>query len=55
VEKLSLLPYHRFGELKYSAMGKVYPWKGIATISDERIGEFKKLVESHGIEVGLGR
>jgi len=55
VEKISLLPYHKFGELKYAAMGKVYPWKGIPTISDEQIGEFKKLVESHGIKVDVGR
>ena len=55
VEKISLLPYHKFGELKYAAMGKVYPWKGIPIISDEQIGEFKKLVESHGIKVDVGR
>jgi pyruvate formate lyase activating enzyme len=55
VEKLSLLPYHRFGELKYAAMGREYRWKEIPTISDEQIGEFKKLVESHGIEVDVGR
>ena len=55
VEKISLLPYHKFGELKYAAMGKVYPWKGIPTISDEQIGELKKLVESHGIKVDVGR
>ena len=54
-EKISLLAYHRFGEPKYAAMGKVYPWKEISTISDERIGEFKRLVESHGIEVDVGR
>jgi pyruvate formate lyase activating enzyme len=55
VEKISLLPWHKFGELKYAAMGKVYPWKGIPTISDEQIEEFKKLIESHGIEVDVGR
>ena len=54
-EKISLLPYHRFGESKYAAMGKAYTWKEIPTISDERIGEFKRLVESHGIAVDLGR
>ena len=54
-EKISLLAYHKFGESKYAAMGKVYPWKGIPMISDERIGELKKLVESHGIEVDVGR
>jgi pyruvate formate lyase activating enzyme len=55
VDKISLLPYHKFAELKYAAMGKEYPWKGIPTISEEQIGEFKKLVESHGIEVDVGR
>ena len=54
-EKISLLAYHKFGEPKYAAMGKVYPWKEIPTISDERIGELRKLVESHGIEVDVGR
>jgi pyruvate formate lyase activating enzyme len=54
-EKISLLPWHKFGELKYSAMGKDYPWREIPTISDERIEGFKKLVESHGIEVDVGR
>jgi len=55
VEKISLLPYHRFGELKYAAMGKTYPWKEIPTIRDDRIEAFKKLIGSHGISVGVGR
>jgi pyruvate formate lyase activating enzyme len=55
VEKVSLLPYHKFAELKYAALGRVYPWKEIPTISDEQVEEFRKLVESHGIEVGVGR
>jgi pyruvate formate lyase activating enzyme len=55
VEKISLLPYHKFAELKYAAMGKTYPWKEIPTMSDEQIEEFKKVVESHGIEVDVGR
>ena len=55
VEKVSLLPYHKFGELKYTATGKRYPWDGVPTISEERIEEFKKFVESHGIGVDVGR
>ncbi len=55
VEKISLLPYHKFGEPKYAATGKVYPWKGIPTVSDERIGALKRLVESQGIRVDVGR
>jgi pyruvate formate lyase activating enzyme len=55
VEKVSLLPYHRFGELKYAAMGKAYLWQGVPTISDERMREFKKLIQSHGLRVDVGR
>ena len=55
VEKICLLPFHNFGESKYAAMGKEYPWKEMPTISDERIGELAKVVESHGIEVAVGR
>jgi len=55
VEKVSLLPYHKFGELKYAATGKAYPWKDIPMISDEQIQKFKKLIESHGIKVDVGR
>ena len=55
VEKMSLLPYHKFGELKYAATGKAYPWKDIPMISDEQIQKFKKLIESYGIKVDVGR
>ena len=55
VEKVSLLPYHKFGELKYGATGREYPWKEISTISEEKIEEFKKLIESHGIAADVGR
>jgi len=55
VEKISLLPYHKFGELKYAATGKVYPWKGIPVMTEEQVGRLKKLVESHGIKVDVGR
>jgi hypothetical protein len=41
--------------LKYAATGKVYPWKNITAISDEQIQKYKKLIESHGIKVDIGR
>lgn len=55
VEKISLLHYHKFGEVKYAAMGKMYPWKGIPPISDEEIVKLRKLIESHGVKVDVGR
>ena len=55
VEKVSLLPFHKFAELKYTAVGKVYPYQGTPLLSDERVEEFRKLVESHGLKVDVGK
>ena len=55
LEKVSLLPYHKFAELKYAATGRPYPYQGVPLLSDERIQGFKKLVESRGLKVDVGR
>jgi pyruvate formate lyase activating enzyme len=55
VEKLSLLPYHKFAEAKYNALGREYPYKGIPLQTEERIEDLKKLAESHGLRVDVGR
>jgi pyruvate formate lyase activating enzyme len=55
VEKLSLLPYHKFAETKYSAIGREYPYKGIPLLTEERIGDFKRIAVSHGLMVDVGR
>ena len=55
VEKISLLPFHKFAELKYTAVGKVYPYQDTPLLSDERVEEFRKLVESHGLKVDVGK
>jgi pyruvate formate lyase activating enzyme len=55
VEKLSLLPYHKFAETKYGATGREYPYKGIPLQTEERIGDLKKLAESQGLRVDVGR
>jgi pyruvate formate lyase activating enzyme len=53
VEKVSLLPYHRFGELKYSAGGKKYPYEGKAQLPDEKIAYLKECLESYQLVVTL--
>jgi len=55
VEKLSLLPYHKFAETKYSAIGREYPYKGIPLHTEERIEGFKKIAESYSLMVDVGR
>ncbi len=55
VEKICLLPYQKYGESKYAAMGMDYPWKQMPAINEWQVGEIKKQIESHGIEVTVGR
>ena len=55
VEKISLLPYHKFAELKYAATGREYPYQGVPLPSEERMEELKKIAESHSLMVDVGR
>lgn len=50
VEKVSILPYHGWGQAKYEALGIEYPLTEISPISDERIEEICTLVTSAGLE-----
>ena len=55
VEKISLLPFHKFGELKYTATGKVYAYRNCTLLSDERVEELKGLISSHGLHTEIGK
>jgi len=55
VEKISLLPFHKFAELKYTATGKVYPYHDVPILSDERVEELRRLVLSHGLKADVGK
>lgn len=55
VEKVSLLPYHKFGEVKYAALGRPYPYHGVPLGDDEQLVAFKQELERHGISVDVGR
>jgi len=54
VEKISLLPYHGWGEQKYDRLGLDYPYKGMAAPPEEMLQEFKGIIESHGLTVSIG-
>lgn len=55
VEKISLLPFHKFSESKYRAIGKVYSYQDVPLLSDERIEELRRLAESGGLKVDVGK
>jgi pyruvate formate lyase activating enzyme len=54
VEKISLLPYHRWGESKYERLGRKYPFKQADPPSDERVHEAKQILEAGGRKVTIG-
>ncbi|MCQ1059660.1 glycyl-radical enzyme activating protein [Photobacterium sp. DNB23_23_1] len=54
VARLHLLPYHNFGQNKYSLLGKEYYCKEFKTPSNDEVNRYKEIVESLGIECVVG-
>lgn len=54
IEKISLLPYHAFGEHKYESLGRDYPWKGTQPPPEEYIQQLQEIVETCGLAVTVG-
>lgn len=55
VEKISLLPYHCWGEQKYDRLGRVYSAKRILPSSEEDVNKYKEYLKDIGVEVVIGR
>jgi len=55
VEKISLLPFHKFGELKYTAGGRVYAYKDFSVLSDAKVEKLGELIKSNGLHVEIGK
>lgn len=54
VEKVSILPFNKFGEGKYRNMGKQFPMAEVRPLSNEKIHEVKRYIESFGLKVSIG-
>jgi len=54
-EKVSLLPYHVWGEAKWSRLGRRYPMKNAPRTSDEHVARCQSIVEDAGAEATVGR
>jgi pyruvate formate lyase activating enzyme len=50
IQKVEISPYHRYGELKYSLLGRQYSMKGVQTLSENRVNEIVGLIRSHDLE-----
>lgn len=53
VIRVDLLPYHRFGEGKYQALGITYPLEEISDPDSARMNSIKRLFEERGLEVRI--
>lgn len=54
VDTIHLLPYHAFGENKYSLLGRIYPMNKAESSNEMKMEALKKVVESMGFHCHLG-
>ena len=54
ISEMNLLPYHRFGEDKYTGLGRNYPMGDVKTPSDEHMEMLKKVCEEEGMTTKIG-
>jgi pyruvate formate lyase activating enzyme len=54
VERVSLLPYHSWGESKYARLGKEYTLKGVKPLTEEDLQGLKNSLESYGLSTTVG-
>jgi len=54
VEKVCLIPYHRWGEGKYRRLGRKYLFAGVEPPTREHIEDVKRVIESYGLTVTVG-
>jgi pyruvate formate lyase activating enzyme len=53
-EKVSILPYHKLAEEKYSRLGRQYTMSHIKTPNKKHLQRVKELIESFGLQVTIG-
>ena len=49
VEKVEVIPYHRYGELKYEMLGRKYRLAGLAIPDSEMVARACELIRSQGL------
>jgi pyruvate formate lyase activating enzyme len=50
IQKVEISPYHRYGELKYSLLGRQYPMKGVQALPEKRVNEVLGLIRSYNLD-----
>ncbi len=55
VEYIDLMPFHRLGTTKYQFLGRPSPYSAFGKISDERVNEIVRRIESKGLRTSVER
>jgi pyruvate formate lyase activating enzyme len=53
IEKVSLLRYHEWGKHKYKYLDRVYPLNDTHFLSNEKLQDFKNIMESYNLKVTI--
>jgi glycyl-radical enzyme activating protein/glucokinase-like ROK family protein len=53
-QDVRLLPYHTFGQAKYRALGRNYPWEPHQRLTETEVQSLAGLAESRGLHVRIG-
>ena len=53
IEKVSILQYHEWGKHKYKYLDRNYPISDNKFYTDEKLQEFKEILESYNLKVTL--
>ena len=53
IKRLRLLPYHHFGESKYSNLNREYLMEKNISVTQVKLTNYQKLVEEYGISCNI--
>ncbi len=54
VEEVNLLPFHQMGEHKYELLGKPYAYKGVKSLREESLVEYRQIMADFDLDVKIG-
>jgi pyruvate formate lyase activating enzyme len=54
IKRVDIIPFHKYGEIKYQKLGKPYKLVGLQPLSDQRGNEVKQILQRYGLNAQLG-
>jgi pyruvate-formate lyase-activating enzyme len=51
---VDIIPFHRYGAIKYQKLGKPYKLQNLQSVSEERANEVRLRFERRGLNAQLG-